>query len=236
MDEGKVLLVNLAKGRLGEDSSATLGSLLVSTTGLAAQSRAELPADARRPFFLYVDEFQSFTTLAFANMAAELRKAGLGLVLAHQHFHQLEPDVKHAVLGNAGTLIAFRLGPEDAPLIAAEFAPAFDSLDLLNLPNRRFYLRLMIDGAPSQPFSAETLDLAEIGRPLSPVDLGRLTILSPDELPDFFATLALQQEPAETVVKGYRVKVSRTDISPEEAKARREVLAKLVAKSLGRED
>lgn len=168
MDEGGVLLVNLAKGRLGEDSSATFGSLLVSTIGLAALSRADAPAETRRPFFLYVDEFQSFTTLAFANMMSELRKYGLGLTLAHQHFHQLEPDVRHAVLGNAGTLISFRVGPEDAGLLAQEFQPTFDVEDLLNLPNRHFYLRLMIDGTPSRPFSAVTLDRSEIGKPLLP--------------------------------------------------------------------
>lgn len=168
MDEGGVLLVNLAKGRLGEDSSATLGSLLVSTIGLAALSRADMPAQERRPFFLYVDEFQTFTTLAFANMMAELRKYGLGLTLAHQHFHQLDPDVRHAVLGNAGTLISFRVGPEDAHLLAQEFQPTFGVLDLINLPNRHFYLKLMIDGAPSKPFSAVTLDRSEIGKPFVP--------------------------------------------------------------------
>jgi hypothetical protein len=158
MDEGGVLLINLSKGRLGEDSSAILGSLLVSVIGLAALSRADQNPQERRPFFLYVDEFQTFTTLAFANMMSELRKYGLGLTLAHQYFHQLEPDVRHAVLGNAGTLISFRVGPEDALLLAKEFQPTFDVQDLLNLPNRHFYIRLMIDGSPSRPFSAVTLD------------------------------------------------------------------------------
>lgn len=168
MDEGGVVIVNLAKGRLGDDSSSTLGSLLVSTIGLAALSRADMPAEKRRPFFLYVDEFQSFTTLAFANMMSELRKYGLGLVLAHQHFHQLEPDVRHAVLGNAGTLISFRVGPEDATILAREFQPTFGVEDLLNLPNRHFYLRLMIDGSPSRPFSAVTLDRSEFDGPRGP--------------------------------------------------------------------
>jgi len=161
MDEGGVLIVNLAKGILGEDSSTVLGSLLVSTIGLAALSRADASPDTRRPFYLYVDEFQSFTTLAFANMMSELRKYGLGLTLAHQHFHQLEPEIRHAVLANAGTLISFRVGPEDAQLLAQEFQPTFGVEDLLNLPNRHFYLRLMIDGSPSRPFSAVTLDKDE---------------------------------------------------------------------------
>ena len=98
-----------------------------------------------------------FTTLSFATMLAELRKHSLGLVLAHQYLHQLEPDILHAVLGNVGTLISFRVGAEDASILAREFFPTFDVHDLLNLPNRRFYLKLMIDGTPSRPFSAELL-------------------------------------------------------------------------------
>jgi hypothetical protein len=135
MDEGKVLLVNLAKGKIGEDSAALLGGLLVTSLGLAAYSRADVPESERRPFYIYVDEFQNFTTLAIANMLSELRKFGVGMVLAHQYLHQLEPDIRHAVLGNAGTIISFRLGPEDAAFIAREFEPYFDHLDLMNLPN-----------------------------------------------------------------------------------------------------
>ena len=157
MDEGGVLLVNLSKGQLGEDSATTLGGLLVSTIGLAALSRAEVQSEERRPFFLHVDEFQSFTTLSFVNMLSELRKYGLGLTLAHQHFHQLDPDVRHAVLGNAATLISFRVGPEDAMILAREFQPTFDVEDLINLPNQYIYLKLMIDGTPSRPFSARTV-------------------------------------------------------------------------------
>jgi len=155
MDEGGALVVNLAKGRLGEDGAALLGGLIASTIGLAALSRADAPADARRPFFLYIDEFQSFTTLSFVNMLAELRKYGVGLTLAHQHLHQLDPDIRHAVLGNVGTTISFRVGPEDAAVMAKEFQPTFDVLDIINLPNRNFYLKLMIDAAPSRPFSAQ---------------------------------------------------------------------------------
>ncbi len=157
MDQGGALIVNLAKGRLGEDSANLLGGLIVSTIGLAALSRAEAPPSTRRPFFLYVDEFQTFTTLAFVNMMSELRKYGVGLTLAHQHLHQLDDDVRHAVLGNAGTLVSFRVGPEDASILAKEFQPVFGVGDLVNLPNRKVYLKLMIDGAPSRPFSADTL-------------------------------------------------------------------------------
>jgi type IV secretory pathway TraG/TraD family ATPase VirD4 len=157
MDEGKVLLVNLAKGRIGEDSSSLLGGLLVTTIGLAAFSRADVPQEKRRDFFVYVDEFQSFTTLAVANMFAELRKYRVGFTVAHQYLHQLEPDVKHAVLGNAGTVVSFRLGAEDAPFLAREFQSRFKEVDLLQLPNHHIYLKLMIDGMPSKSFSATTL-------------------------------------------------------------------------------
>ena len=157
MDEGKVLLVNLGKGRIGEDSSALLGGLLVTTIGLAAYSRADIAPATRRDFFVYVDEFQSFTTLAVANMLSELRKYRVGLTMAHQYLFQLEPEIRHAVLGNAGTLISFRLGAEDAGYVSREFDERFEVGDLLNLENRHIYLKLMIDGQPSQPFSATTL-------------------------------------------------------------------------------
>src|SRR6266496_3553852 len=157
MDEGKVLLVNLAKWHIGEDSASLLGGLLVTTLGLAAFSRADTPPAERRPFFVYVDEFQSFTTLALANMLSELRKYRVGFTLAHQYLHQLEPDIRHAVLGNAGSIISFRVGAEDAPYLVREFHERFGEIDLLQLPNYRIYLKLMIDGTPSTPFSAVTL-------------------------------------------------------------------------------
>lgn len=160
MDEGRVLLVNLSKGQLGEDASTLLGGLLVSTIGLAAFSRADAQLGSRRPFYLYVDEFQTFTTLSFVNMVAELRKNAVGLVLAHQHLHQLEPEIRHAVLGNAGSLLSFRVGAEDAAVLAREFFRTFDVEDLVSLPNRDLYLKLMIEGTPSRPFSARTLDLS----------------------------------------------------------------------------
>jgi len=157
MDEGKVLLVNLAKGRLGEDSSTLLGGLLVTTIGLAAFSRADMPIESRRNFFVYVDEFQSFTTLALVNMFSELRKYRVGFTVAHQYLNQLEAGIRHAVLGNAGTIISFRVGAEDAPYLEQEFQERFDQIDLTQLANHRVYLKLMIDGQPSRPFSARTL-------------------------------------------------------------------------------
>jgi hypothetical protein len=162
MDEGKILIVNLAKGRLGEDSANLLGALLVTTLGLAAYSRADVPELERPDYYIFIDEFQSFTTLSVANMISELRKFHIALVLAHQHLYQLEPEIRHAVLGNAGTLVSFRLGPEDAQVIAREFEPIFTSEDLVNLPNHNIYLKLMIDRAPSKPFSATTLHPRDI--------------------------------------------------------------------------
>jgi hypothetical protein len=164
MDEGKILLINLAKGRLGEDSAAMLGALLVTTIGLAGFSRADLAPDARRPHWVYMDEFQNVTTLSIANMLSELRKYNVGLTMAHQYLTQLQPDVRDAVIGNAGTLIAFRLGGRDAPVIARELLPTFSTQDLVNLPNYHVYLRLMIDGAPSKPFSAVTVPPEEVLR------------------------------------------------------------------------
>lgn len=157
MDDGKILLVNLAKGQFGDDTASLLGGLLVTTIGLAAFSRADTEETDRKPFFLYVDEFQSFTTLSVATMASELRKYRVGLTFAHQYLHQLEEAVRHAVIGNAGTLISFRLGTDDAHVIAKEFEPKFSRLDVLNLPNHGIYLKLMIDGTPSKPFSATTM-------------------------------------------------------------------------------
>jgi len=157
MDSGGVLLVNLSKGKIGEGPASLLGSLLVASIGLAGLSRAELPVERRRPFFVYLDEFQSFATLSLAGMLSELRKYGVGLILANQYLGQLSPEIRDAVLGNVGTLIAFRVGAADAPLLAREFAPVFGAEDLLSLPNRSIYLKLLVDGVVSRPFSAETI-------------------------------------------------------------------------------
>lgn len=153
MDEGKGVLVNLSRGQLGEDAAHLLGGIILTTLGLAGFSRAGSPGPPR-PFHIFADEFHSFTTLSIASMMAELRKYGVSLTLAHQHLAQLDPEILHAVLGNAGTLIAFRLGAEDAPLIAAELQPVFSALDTMLLPNRAFYAKLMVEGAPSKAFSA----------------------------------------------------------------------------------
>ncbi len=157
MDEGQILLVNLAKGQIGQDAAGILGGLLVTTLGLAAFSRQDSLEESRRDFFLYLDEFQNFTTRSMADMTSELRKYHVGLVLAHQYLFQLDPHVREAVLGNAGTLISFRLGAGDAKYLSQEFHPEFVPIDFIRLPNHDVYLRLMVDGSPTKPFSATTL-------------------------------------------------------------------------------
>jgi Type IV secretion-system coupling protein DNA-binding domain len=161
MDEGKILLVNLAKGKIGADASALLGALLVTKIGLAGLSRADVHEEKRRDFYLYLDEFQSLATLSLANMLSELRKYRVNMILSHQYLSQLDPQVKDAILGNTGTIISFRLGLTDAEMLAGEFYPFFSARDLINLPNYHIYLKLMIDGVVSQPFSAETLKSVE---------------------------------------------------------------------------
>jgi len=166
MDEGKLLVVNLAKGKIGQDASTLLGALLVAKIGLVGLSRADILEPDRRDFYLYMDEFQNFATLSLANMLSELRKYRVNMILSHQYLSQLDPQVKDAILGNTGTIISFRLGLTDAEMLAGEFYPFFSARDLISLPNYHIYLRLMIDGVVSQPFSAETVRPSAIIRPL----------------------------------------------------------------------
>lgn len=157
MDEGKILIVNLAKGKIGEDNCALLGAMIVTKIQLAALSRSDLPEDKRRPFYLYVDEIHNFLTLSFADILSEARKYGLNLILAHQYIEQVDERIRASILGNVGTIISFRIGAEDAKYLAREFSPIFEESDLINLPNYHIYLKLMINGKTSQPFSAITL-------------------------------------------------------------------------------
>jgi hypothetical protein len=157
MDEGKVFVANLAKGQIGEDNCSLLGAMLVTQIQLAAFSRADMPEAKRRPYYLFVDEFHDFLTLSFADILSGSRKYALNLVLAQQTLGQVDDKLRSAILGNAGTIISFRVGVEDAELLAKEFYPVFSESDLVNLPNHHIYLKLLIDGAPSEPFSAVTL-------------------------------------------------------------------------------
>lgn len=157
MDRGQILLVNLSRGRIGEGPAQLLGALLAARIGLAGLARADRPESERLDFEVYLDEFQMFATLSLATMLAELRKYRVALILAHQYLGQLDSQVREAVLGNAGTLICFRVSAEDAESLARELEPVFDRVDLIGLPNHHIYLRLMIDGQASRPFSAQLL-------------------------------------------------------------------------------
>lgn len=156
MDRGGILLVSLSKGRMGEGPASLLGALLTASVGLAGLSRADTREDERRDFYLYLDEFHAFATPSLASMLPELRKYRISLTLAHQHLSQLDRQVQGAILGNVGTLIAFRVGVVDARLLAREFAPVFSAEDLVNLPNHEIALKLMTDGVVSRGFSALT--------------------------------------------------------------------------------
>ena len=158
LDGKKAFLVNLSKGKIGGDGAGLLGSLIVSRLGLAGVSRTDVPEDSRTPFFIYLDEFHTFTTLSLAGMLSELRKYRVGLILSHQYVFQLEEVVKHAILGNVGTLVCFRIGPEDALTLGRQFEPEFEGLDLTNLPNRSCYVRLLVHGEVARPFSATTIE------------------------------------------------------------------------------
>jgi len=157
MDKGKILILNLSKGKIGEDPSRLLGALMITKLQLAAMSRVDIPEEERKDFILYVDEFQNFATEAFVSILSEARKYRLSLILAHQYISQMEESVRDAVFGNIGTLICFRVGAADAEFLEKEFLPEFSAKDLVNLPKYHIYLRLMIDGVSSRPFSAVTL-------------------------------------------------------------------------------
>lgn len=154
MDDKKILLMNLAKGRIGEDNSALLGAMMVTKIQLAAMSRVDIPEKERLDFFLYVDEFQNFATQSFANILSEARKYRLSIIIAHQYVEQLEEEVQAAVFGNVGTIITFRVGGSDAEILAKEFIPRFVEEDFVSLEKFHMYLKLMIDGVASDPFSA----------------------------------------------------------------------------------
>lgn len=167
MDEGKILIANLSKGRIGEDNSRLLGALLITKIYLAAMSRVDIPEEQRKDFYLYVDEFQNFATESFVGILSEARKYRLNLTLAHQYIAQLEEmtamgkstKVRDAVFGNVGTIITFRVGAEDAEFLEKEFTPEFMAQDFVNLAKYNIYIKLMIDGVASRPFSASTLPL-----------------------------------------------------------------------------
>jgi hypothetical protein len=166
MDEGKILLINLSKGKTGEVNAKLLGLIIVSKLQMAAMSRADIPEETRRDFYLYVDEFQNFVTDSFATILSEARKYRLSLIMAHQFISQLSAEkegssvqdssMRDAVFGNAGTMICFRIGVEDAEIMAKEFAPVFNEFDVINIDRYNAYVKLMIKGTGSRPFNMQT--------------------------------------------------------------------------------
>jgi len=157
MDGKKIFIMNLSKGRIGEDNSRLFGGLLITELQLAAMERVGMPENQRQNFFLYVDEFQNFATPSFANILSEARKYRLSLIMAHQYVAQLDEIVADAVFGNVGTIVTFRVGGADAEALEKEFEPTFMATDIVNLAKYQTFLKLMIDGVASQPFSAMTL-------------------------------------------------------------------------------
>lgn len=162
MDEGKILVVNLSKGLIGEDNAGILGAFLVTKVQLAAMSRSDIPDVAdRRPFYLYVDEFQNFATDSFAVILSEARKYGLNLTVANQYISQMTDSVRDAVFGNVGTTISFRVSADDAPLLVKQFEPTFEAQDLLQMNNRNFVISMIINGEKVPAFSATTLSIPQ---------------------------------------------------------------------------
>ena len=168
MDEGKILIVNLSRGLIGEDNAAILGSMLVTKIQLAAMSRADTPRiEDRRPFYLYVDEFQNFATESFAVILSEARKYALNLTVANQYISQMDEAVRNAVFGNVGTITAFRVSPDDSPFLVKYFEPQFDAADLSNFHNRHFVTSMSINGEKAIAFSGTTLNIPEPQKPLT---------------------------------------------------------------------
>jgi hypothetical protein len=164
MDEGRIVLVNLSKGSVGEDAANMLGSLLVTQLQLDAMSRADLPPHDRRPFFVYIDEFQNFATESFPAILSEARKFGLGLIAAHQYLDQVPPETAKALFGNVGTLISFQVGADDAELLARQFSRDKGDIqerDLINLPRYHALVRLLVDGMPTRRFTMQMCEPAE---------------------------------------------------------------------------
>ncbi|PKL72071.1 hypothetical protein CVV26_03060 [Candidatus Kuenenbacteria bacterium HGW-Kuenenbacteria-1] len=159
MNEGKILLINLAKGKLGEENSSFFGSMFITKLYQAGMARTSIKEEDRKDFYLYADEFQNLMTATFANIFAESRKYGLCLMVAHQYIAQLLPKVLATVMGNVGTIVTFRIGGPDAISLVAEMAPIFRSEDMINLGCREFFIKMTIDGETFDPFSAETLNI-----------------------------------------------------------------------------
>ncbi len=213
MDEGKILVVNLSKGLIGEDNAAILGAFIVTKVQLAAMSRSDIPNVAdRRPFYLYVDEFQNFATDSFAVILSEARKYGLNLTVANQYVAQMTDNVRDAVFGNVGTTISFRVSPEDAPVLVKQFEPTFSEGDIIQLNNRHFVISMIIGGEKVPAFSATTLSL-----PSSPMDNFDAIVAHSRE---YFARprLEVEREIRETIEQSEKYKRELADSGRQEPK------------------
>ena len=211
MDEGKILVVNLSKGLIGEDNAAILGAFLVTKVQLAAMSRSDIPdVMNRRPFYLYVDEFQNFATDSFAVILSEARKYGLNLTVANQYVAQMTDSVRDAVFGNVGTTISFRVSPEDAPVLVKQFEPTFDESDIIQLNNRHFVISMIINGEKVPAFSATTLSI-----PNTPKDNFDAIVAHSRE---YFARprLEVEQEIRETIEQSEKYKRELSDSGRQE--------------------
>src|SRR3989338_3302100 len=163
MNNRKILLINLSKGKLGEENSSFFGSMFITKIKQAGMARADLPEDKRIDFYLYVDEFHNLVTETFENLFTEARKYGLCMIVAHQYMEQLISSVRATVLGNSGTIVVFRVGGDDAKKLEAEMTPIFKAKDMINLGMQEFYIKMTIDGNTYDPFSAETLKVLPAG-------------------------------------------------------------------------
>jgi hypothetical protein len=180
MDSKKILLVNLSKGRIGELNANLLGTIVVSKILVAAFSRTDQPLEAREDFFLYIDEFQNFTTDSISTILSEARKYRLNLTIAHQFIKQLEDKIKNAVFGNIGSMVAFRIGEEDAEFLKSRFEPVFSPQDLVNIDNFNAYVKLLIRNQTSRPFNMQIIappkgnpEIAQAIKELSRMKYGR---------------------------------------------------------------
>ena len=212
MDQKKILLVNLAKGLVGEINANLLGMIIVSKLQMTALERAALPEEERHDFFLYIDEFQNFITESIATILSEARKYRLELIIAHQYMKQLEDNkgkttVRDAVLGNAGTIVSFRIGADDAEILSKEFAPVFGAYDLLNVEQYTAYVKLLIDNTAAKPFNMMTYPPMPGNKELAAAikELSRLKYGRPREI--------VEAEIMERAQLGVAAKASETDLS-----------------------
>lgn len=196
MDNNKILLINLSKGRLGELNSSLIGLIMVGKILMAAFSRVDIPEKDRKNFYLYADEFQNVSTNSIETILSEARKYHLGLIIAHQFISQLEDEIKEAVFGNVGSMASFRIGAEDGEFLEKQFGPTFTQADLINIDNRNCYIKMLINGQTSAPFSMKTVagpqsnpDIAAKAKEFSRLTYGRDRKLVEEEVMEKFRSI-----------------------------------------------